>query len=331
MKNIWAGFALLVAGGVPLTATPAAAQVSLNISVNFAPPALPVYHQPPIPGPDYIWAPGYWAWDDYVQDYYWVPGTWVLAPRPGLLWTPPWWGWQNGVFLFHAGYWGPHVGFYGGVPYGFGYTGTGFLGAYWNGGHVFYNRSVTNITNVNVTNVYNKTVIVNRVTNVSYNGGPGGVQARPTAFEQAAMHESHVAPTPMQQQHFQAARANRQFFVSANRGRPPVAAVARPAQFSAPVQRSAAPAAPFGGRNPQPKPQSFAAPVVKYGNGSGWPPPGTAYANGPVQPRPAWQPPRPGPAPRITVQRSHPQPNHPHYQGGGHPQSAHRENAHDRR
>jgi hypothetical protein len=234
MKRILALAVLGLACGSAGVASPALAQVSFNISVNFMPPALPVYDQPPIPGPDYIWIPGTWAWDDDVQDYYWIPGTWVLAPRPGLLWTPSWWGWQDGAYLFHPGYWGPHVGFYGGVAYGFGYTGSGYQGAYWNGGHVFYNRSVTNITNVHVTNVYNKTVIVNRVTNVSYNGGPGGVQARPSMIEQAAMHEQHIAPTTIQQQHVQAARSNRQFFATSNHGSPPVAAAPRPGQFGGP-------------------------------------------------------------------------------------------------
>ena len=54
------------------------------VSVNFAPPALPVYEQPLCPAEGYLWEPGYWAWGpDY--GYYWVPGTWVLAPEPGLL------------------------------------------------------------------------------------------------------------------------------------------------------------------------------------------------------------------------------------------------------
>ena len=34
-------------------------------------------------------------------------------------------GWRS--LLWHAGYWGPHVGFYGGVNYGYGYGGVGLL------------------------------------------------------------------------------------------------------------------------------------------------------------------------------------------------------------
>src|SRR5215471_11493258 len=105
-----------------------AAMAQVRITVAFGPPAIPVYEQPLCPADGYIWVPGYWSWDDDFDDYYWVPGTWVLAPEVGLLWTPPWWGWDGGVYLFHAGFWGPVVGFYGGINYGFGYFGEGFVG-----------------------------------------------------------------------------------------------------------------------------------------------------------------------------------------------------------
>jgi len=109
--------------------------VSIGLSITVAPPVLPVYVQPPVPGPNYIWAPGYWAWGD--DDYYWVPGTWVLAPRPGLLWTPGYWGWSDGIYVWHTGYWGPHIGFYGGVNYGCGYGGVGDGGGHWDHGAFF--------------------------------------------------------------------------------------------------------------------------------------------------------------------------------------------------
>lgn len=219
----------MVSLGVPLAvAAPAGAQISIGISVGVPPPPLLVYDQPPLPGPDYIWTPGYWAWDDVVDDYYWVPGTWVLAPRPGLLWTPPWWGWDDGEYVFHSGYWGPHVGFYGGVPYGYGYTGFGFEGGYWRGNHVYYNRVVTNVTNVHITNIYQKNVVVNHITRISYNGGPGGVKARPARQDLIAAHEAHLAPTRNQFQHLVAARTDPRAFVTANRGRPPLVATPRP-------------------------------------------------------------------------------------------------------
>jgi WXXGXW repeat (2 copies) len=39
-------------------------QLVLGVSVNEAPPPLPVYDQPPIPAPGYLWVPGYWAWSE---------------------------------------------------------------------------------------------------------------------------------------------------------------------------------------------------------------------------------------------------------------------------
>src|SRR5262249_32555712 len=131
------------------------------ISVSFAPPPLPVYVQPVCPGEGYIWIPGYWAYDSDFDDYYWVPGTWVLAPEPGLLWTPPYWAWNGSAFVFYDGYWGPLVGFYGGIAYGFGYFGVGYQGGYWRGNTFYYNRAVTNVNVTVVHNVYNTTVVKN--------------------------------------------------------------------------------------------------------------------------------------------------------------------------
>jgi hypothetical protein len=205
--------------------------VSVGISVNIAPPALPVYEQPPCPAVGYIWTPGYWAWAD--DDYYWVPGTWVMAPEPGLLWTPGYWGWSEGVYLWHAGYWGPHVGFYGGVNYGFGYTGVGFEGGYWRGREFYYNRSVSNLGSMHVTNVYNRTVINNVTVNrVSYNGGTGGISARPTHQQLVAERERHIAVTNVQREHEHMASTNRDLRATANGGHPRIAATARPAVFT---------------------------------------------------------------------------------------------------
>ncbi len=74
---------------MPLLSLPAAqAQIGIGvgISVNVAPPVLPVYEQPPLPAPGYLWTPGYWAYGG--AGYYWVPGVWVQPPRVGLMWTP---------------------------------------------------------------------------------------------------------------------------------------------------------------------------------------------------------------------------------------------------
>ena len=207
------------------------ASAQVGITVSFGPPALPVYEQPVCPGDGYIWNPGYWAWDPDYDDYYWVPGTWVLAPEPGFLWTPPWWGWENGAFLFHDGFWGPVVGFYGGINYGFGYFGTGFVGGRWQDGHFFYNRTIMNVNVTVIHNVYEERVNNVTVNHVSFNGGPGGINARPTAQEEAAAQGRHVGPVAAQQELVRTARSNPQLRAGQNQGRPPIAATPKPTEF----------------------------------------------------------------------------------------------------
>ena len=241
-----------------LLAVSGTASAGIILSIGIAPPPLPVYDQPLCPAEGYMWTPGYWAYAD--EGYFWVPGTWVLIPEPGYLWTPGYWGWGDGLFVFHTGYWGPHIGFYGGVNYGFGYGGVGYAGGYWNNGAFFYNRSVNNVTNI--TNVYNKTVIVNNTERVSYNGGSGGIEARPTAEEEAASRDRHIPPTSTQTSHVQTASSNRQLYESVNHGKPAIAATAKPGEFTghgAVAAKAAAPsykpatarsAAPARGANP---------------------------------------------------------------------------------
>ncbi len=210
----------------------AASLAQIGISVSFGPPALPVYEQPVCPGEGYIWTPGYWAYDNDYGDYYWVPGTWVLAPQVGFLWTPGWWGWGGEGFIFHEGYWGPRVGFYGGINYGYGYFGNGYEGGRWDHDRFFYNRSVTNVNVTNIHNVYNTTVINNNVTRVSYNGGQGGLNARPTPQQQTFDRERHMGPIAAQTQHIQAARGDQGLRASVNHGKPPIAATERPGAFN---------------------------------------------------------------------------------------------------
>ena len=148
------------------------------------PPPLPEYEQPEAPAPNYLWTPGYWGWVN--TGFFWVPGVWCAPPYYGALWTPPYWGFYGRRYLLHRGFWGRHIGFYGGINYGHGYNGDGYHGGYWNGRNFYYNRAVNRINTTRITNVYNRTVINNTTVNnttinnrVSYNGGRGGVNRRP--------------------------------------------------------------------------------------------------------------------------------------------------------
>jgi hypothetical protein len=230
MRRIVAISSLLFSFVFLVFASTAFAQIGVGISVNFGPPPLPVYEQPLCPVDGYLWIPGYWAYDD-EDGYYWVPGTWVESPQVGFLWTPAYWGWGDGAFLFHEGYWGPEVGFYGGINYGFGYGGVGYEGGRWEGNHFSYNTYVTRVNTTIIHNTYNTRVTNVSESHVSYNGGNGGVEARPTTQQESYARQRHVGPLPAQMHHVQAARSNPQLRASRNQGKPPIAATAKPADF----------------------------------------------------------------------------------------------------
>jgi len=206
-----------------------------GIQAQQPPPPLPEYQQPECPQPNYIWTPGYWHYAP-VGGYYWVPGVWVAPPYVGGLWTPGYWGFAGGFYRLHQGYWGAHIGYYGGIPYGYGYNGAGFYGGYWNHDRFTYNTAVTRvnttiITNTythNVTNIYNN----NTYTHISYNGGQGGLQVRPTPAQIAVMREPHVNPLPQQIEHRQQAQQNRAQYVTANGGHPAVLVAAKPIELA---------------------------------------------------------------------------------------------------
>ncbi|MGA9718727.1 MAG: YXWGXW repeat-containing protein [Acidobacteriaceae bacterium] len=217
-----------------LSVIPAVSHAGIFVSVGIgAPPVLPVYAQPICPAPGYIWTPGYWAYND-EGGYYWVPGAWVLAPYTGALWTPGYWGWGNGGYFWHAGYWGRHIGFYGGVNYGFGYFGRGFEGGYWDHDRFRYNTAIMHVDNVRFHDVvYNRTVVNHyNTTRVSFNGGHGGIAMRPNGDEQRWSREQHTPPLGAQHQNEMRASQNHAQFANVNHGQPQNFARTQPATFN---------------------------------------------------------------------------------------------------
>ena len=229
MKKYLLSLILVIAAFGPLTS-----QAGVELSVNIAPPPLPVYAQPPIPGDGYMWTPGYWAWNANDNDYYWVPGTWVLAPYGGALWTPGYWGWGGGFYAWHHGYWGTHIGYYGGVNYGFGYGGAGYQGGYWNNGAFIYNRSVNNVRNINSAHIYNEHVTYSNTSRVSFNGGKGGVNMQPSKSEEMISGMPHGVRTENQVNHETVSLSTQGQRASVNHGMPQIAATPEPGKFNSP-------------------------------------------------------------------------------------------------
>jgi hypothetical protein len=116
------------------------------VSSAETPPPVPQEDQPPLTQDGYIWTPGYWYWRN--QAYFWTPGAWARPPQLGFLWTPAYWSVNGTVFVFHSGHWGPTVGYYGGVNYGYGYSGNGYTGGHWVGGSFAYNSAVNHVGGV---------------------------------------------------------------------------------------------------------------------------------------------------------------------------------------
>ena len=208
--------AALLFTGLPLASTSG----YVAVSVGIAPPAIPIYTQPLCPVAGYIWVPGYWGWGPY--GYYWVPGAWVAPPAFGLLWTPGYWAFSGGSYLFHDGYWGPTVGFYGGINYGYGYWGSGYYGGRWVGNDFHYNTAVSRVNTTVVRNTYaDREVLKNRGTNrTSFNGGKGGVQAKPTAAQQTAETNRREGPTAAQRSRMDSAKNDPALRAKDNKGKP---------------------------------------------------------------------------------------------------------------
>jgi hypothetical protein len=287
--------------GLVLLSLPGVSSAGVYASINIAPPALEVYEQPMNPTDGYIWTPGYWAYGD--RGYYWVRGAWVAPPQVGFLWTPGYWGYADGLYAFNVGYWGPTVGFYGGVNYGFGYGGTGYDGGRWQGQHFSYNTSVSRVNTSVIHNTYSQNVGNGGNNRTSFNGGPSGTSARPSSAETAtARQHGQGGSAPAAQQRASAGGPTqaRQAMAS-NHGAPQQAQHAAPqqAQRAAPQeqrqqeQRQAASApsrpAPQQERQQAPRaaapqqqqraapeqraaaPQQHAAPQQQHGGGEGKP------------------------------------------------------------
>ena len=111
------------------------------------------------------------------------------------------------------------------INYGFGYYGAGFVGGVWAGGSFRYNTAVWPVNRTSIHNTYYNKTIVNNYYNhsrVSYNGGRGGISARPTAADRSAYASRRYGATPEQVTHARYASQDRTLYAKTNGGRPPV-------------------------------------------------------------------------------------------------------------
>ncbi len=87
-------------------ASPVSASGQPTTTVPEAPP-VPINEIPPEVRPtDSVWIPGYWFWDDLIDDYVWVSGVWRVPP-PGQQWVPGYWHRLDNGARWVSGFWVP--------------------------------------------------------------------------------------------------------------------------------------------------------------------------------------------------------------------------------
>ena len=219
-----------------LATLPLAANAAVFVSVSIAPPALPVYVAPPMPGAGLLL-------DARILGV--RRGTTTTGCRERGCWLRPRaaldprilgmvrWRLRSGTAV---------TGDRTSVSMAASITASAMAVSASTAATGEGGRFVANTTVINNTTIVNNTT-VNRV---SYNGGAGGVAATATPAEMRAAHENHVAMSEMQQQHEQAAARDTTMRASYNHGRPSVAATAKAGVFygkGVVAARSAAPAA----------------------------------------------------------------------------------------
>jgi hypothetical protein len=142
------------------------------------------------------------------------------------------------AYVFHPGYWGLSVGYYGGIRYGFGYPGSGYEGGYWNLGVFHYNGASNNFGNVHIATVYGtsffdgmRSAIHNLVPNRASFNGPGGEVLRPNAQQLAFAQREHSGALAEQIRQGELARSITSMHASVNHGVPPIATTQRAGQL----------------------------------------------------------------------------------------------------
>ena len=79
------------------------ATANATVVVQSAPPPPQVEVVPVSPGPDYLWAPGYWSWNGGV--WIWIGGRWNYPAQPGHLWIGGYWGGHGRDHYWVGGHW----------------------------------------------------------------------------------------------------------------------------------------------------------------------------------------------------------------------------------
>jgi hypothetical protein len=87
-------------------AEPVDLQMQAPVTAPTHPPA-DIAEVPPTEKPEgdeYVWVPGYWAWDQERNEFVWVSACWRIPP-PGMYWVPGYWVEGNEGWDWVSGFW----------------------------------------------------------------------------------------------------------------------------------------------------------------------------------------------------------------------------------
>jgi len=99
LKNAAAGALVASIGAAACGATVTTGRVYLRTG----PPPVVVERPAVVPGPGYVWVPGYYRWSG--REYVWVSGRYERPPRARARWVPGRWVHDRGGWYFVEGHW----------------------------------------------------------------------------------------------------------------------------------------------------------------------------------------------------------------------------------
>jgi hypothetical protein len=94
----WLGFVVAI-----FLVSSASAAFAEDVVVRVRPPHGVTERRVPMPGPGYVWIPGYQRWTG--NGFAWETGRWENPPRPHAKWVPHRWEKRGRTWVLREGHW----------------------------------------------------------------------------------------------------------------------------------------------------------------------------------------------------------------------------------
>ena len=94
----WLAFVVAI-----LVASSASVALAEDVVVKVKPPHGMTERRAPMPGPGYVWIPGYQSWTG--NGFAWEAGRWEAPPKPHAKWVPYRWQKRGHTWVLQEGHW----------------------------------------------------------------------------------------------------------------------------------------------------------------------------------------------------------------------------------